>query len=236
MSEARHPELAEFIMQGRAILRMLSIPEMWRAFEEWDSVVGDWLTAHYPHTGYVAEWTGMVADGLYTGPEETEVGCLNETVRRRIDWLGWLQRYSTARAEMTAVGKNPAQRGYLFEREVASIYRALGARVEQDVVLAGNQIDIAVEERTSTGSTLRTAVECKAYARPVGVDVVTRFASLVALFKQRSIVDRGALVTSQGFTPQARAAGKEMGLELLELADLQQRAQSLNLENGSNVG
>jgi hypothetical protein len=92
-------------------------------------------------------------------------------------------------------------------------------------VLAGNQIDIVVEERTSMGSTLRTAVECKAYARPVGVDVVTRFASLVALFKQRSIVDRGALVTSQGFTPQARAAGKEMGIELLELADLQQRAQ-----------
>lgn len=82
----------------------------------------------------------MVADGLYTGPEETEVGCLNETVRRRIDWLGWLQRYSNARAEMTAVGEGAAQRGYLFEREVAAIYRALGAQVEQDVVLAGNQI------------------------------------------------------------------------------------------------
>ena len=225
MSETRHPELEQFIKQGRAILRMASIPEMWRAFEEWDNTVGDWLTAHYPHSGYVAEWTGMVADGLYTGPEETEVGCLNETVRRRIEWLGWLQRKSSARIEATSVGERVSNSGYLFEREVAAIYRALGARVEQDVVLAGNQIDIVVEEVTSSGMKLRTAVECKAYARPVGVDVVMRFASLIGLFKQRSLVDRGTLVTSQGFTPQARAAGKEMALELLEFADLQQRAQ-----------
>jgi len=225
MTETRHPELEEFISRGRAILRTASIPGMWSAFEEWDSAVGDWLSAHYPHSGYVAEWTGMVAEGLYTGPEETEVGCLNETVRRRIEWLGWLQRVSSARTEMGTLGGDAAHRGYRFEREVAAIYRVLGARVEQDVVLAGSQIDIVIEEVTSSGSTLRTAVECKAYARPVGIDVVTRFGSLVALFKQRSLVNRGTLVTSQGFTPQARAAGKEMGLELLEFADLQQRAQ-----------
>jgi Hypothetical protein (DUF2513)/Restriction endonuclease len=122
-----------------------------------------------------------------------------------------------------------AQRGYQFEREVAAIYRALGARVEQDVVLAGNQIDIFVEEETSSGTKLRTAVECKAYSRPVGVDVVNQFASLIALLKQRGIVDRGALVTSQGFTNQARAAGKDL-LEMLEISDLQQRVRGKTSE------
>jgi Hypothetical protein (DUF2513)/Restriction endonuclease len=132
---------------------------------------------------------------------------------------------------VSAVGPQPdaAQRGYQFERDVAAIYRALGARVEQDTVLAGNQIDIFIEEQTSSGTRLRTAVECKAYSRPVGVDVVNQFASLIALLKQRGMVDRGAIVTSQGFTPQARAAGKDL-LELLEITDLRQRVQGKTSE------
>jgi hypothetical protein len=100
---------------------------------------------------------------------------------------------------------------------------ALGARVEQDVVLAGNQIDIVIEEVTPSASKVRTAIECKAYSRPAGIDVVNQFASLIALLKQRDFVDRGAIVTSKGFTHQARTAGREMGLDLLEFADLQQR-------------
>ncbi len=116
-----------------------------------------------------------------------------------------------------------SQRGYLFEREVAAIYRTLGARVEQDVVLAGNQIDILIEEGTSSGARLRTAIECKAYSRPVGIDVVNQHASLIALLKQRNLIDRGAVVATNGFTHQARTAAKDTALDLLELADLQHR-------------
>ena len=121
--------------------------------------------------------------------------------------------------------QNAALRGYQFEREVAAIYRTLGARVEQDVALAGNQIDIVIEEATPSASKIRTAIECKDYSRPAGVDVVNQFGSLIALLKQRGLTDRGALVTSHGFTHQARAAAKEMGLDLLEFADLQQQVQ-----------
>ena len=118
-----------------------------------------------------------------------------------------------------------AQKGFRFEREVAAIYRTLGASVEQDVVLAGNQIDILLEESTSSGSKLRIAIECKSYSRPAGIEVVNQFASLIALLKQRGIVDRGVIVASQGFTKQARAAASEMGVDLIEFADLQQRVQ-----------
>lgn len=96
MSEIQHPELADFIEFGREILQYASIPAMWRAFENWDKKVGDWLALHYPHSGYVAVWTGMVAEGLYTGPEETEVACLIDTLRRRIGWLGWMPGMSAA--------------------------------------------------------------------------------------------------------------------------------------------
>ena len=58
--------------------------------------------------------------------------------------------------------------GYQFEREVAAIYRALGAKVEVDVGLAGSQIDIVLKEQTLTSSDVTVAVECKSTERPVG--------------------------------------------------------------------
>ena len=118
-----------------------------------------------------------------------------------------------------------SHRAFQFEREVAAIYRALGARVEQDVVVAGNQIDVVVEEETASGSRIKTVIECKNFSRPVGVEVVNQFAPLFGLFKDRGLADKGTIVASQGFTKQARAAAKDMGVELLELADLQHRMQ-----------
>jgi len=114
-------------------------------------------------------------------------------------------------------------RGYEFEREVAAIYRTLGANVQLEVALAGTRIDILVEETTPSGSTIRSAVECKAFSRPVGVDVVRQVASITMLLGQRSQIDRGVIVALSGFTASARAMANEIGIELLELADLQQR-------------
>jgi hypothetical protein len=123
-----------------------------------------------------------------------------------------------------------SQRGYQFEREVAAIYRALGARVEQDVAVAGNQIDVVAEEETRSGSRIKTVIECKYFSRPVGIDVVNQFASLFGLFKGRRLADKATIVTNSGFTKQAREAAEELGIELLEFADLQQRVQGLASE------
>lgn len=115
--------------------------------------------------------------------------------------------------------------GYQFEREVAAIYRALGARVEVDVGLAGSQIDVLVREQTQSGSEIRVAVECKSFQRPVGVEPILPFASVALLLKQRGLIDRATIVSRSGFTRQARDAASEYSLELLELADLEQRAK-----------
>jgi hypothetical protein len=61
-------------------------------------------------------------------------------------------------------------KGYEFERDAAAIFRALGAKPEHDVPLAGNQIDIVVTERTPSGTSSGIAIECKSVARPVGID------------------------------------------------------------------
>lgn len=114
--------------------------------------------------------------------------------------------------------------GYQFEREVAAIYRALGAKVQVDVGLAGSQIDIVLKEQTSTGSDISVAVECKSTERPVGIQSVVAFASVAQLLKQRGLIDRATIVAKSGFSRQARQAANEYKIELLEFADLLQRA------------
>jgi hypothetical protein len=101
MRERVLDQLDAFVDQGRSILRLVSISAMWKAFEEWDDAVGNWLAAHAPGTGTAGEWAGIIAPDLYSGPEDTEAGLLSETVRRRIQWLATLQRNSSQKAATT---------------------------------------------------------------------------------------------------------------------------------------
>src|SRR5262249_50655095 len=111
-----------------------------------------------------------------------------------------------------------------FEREVASIFRVLGAEVEHDVAVAGNQVDVVVREQTQSGRPVTTVVECKAFDRPVGVAEVNALAGLYLLFKQRGLADAAVLVSkSSGFTRPAREAAAAHGIELVEFEDLRQR-------------
>jgi len=112
---------------------------------------------------------------------------------------------------------------YDFEREVAAIYRTLGAKVEHDIDLAGNQIDILVTEQTPSGAPVRIAVECKNYSRPAGIDVVNSFGAIAYLLRQRSLIDRATIVAAKGFTLPARNAALSHDIEVLEIADLQRR-------------
>jgi hypothetical protein len=110
-----------------------------------------------------------------------------------------------------------------FERNVAAIFRALGGRVEHDTELAGNQIDVLVTERTPSGLTVRTAIECKAFSKQVGLGTTNFYGQLSQLLKQRGLIDKFAIVAQSGFTKNARKAGREYGLELMEYDDLRAR-------------
>jgi hypothetical protein len=107
-----------------------------------------------------------------------------------------------------------------FERNVAAIFRTLGARVEHDTELAGNQIDVLVTETTPAGITVRTAIECKSYRKQVGLRTTNFYAQLAYLLKERGLVERFALVAPSGFTKMSRNAAREHGLELIEYDDL----------------
>ena len=114
-----------------------------------------------------------------------------------------------------------------FERRVAAIYRSLGATVQHDTSLAGNQIDVLIDETTEAGTPIRSAVECKHHSRPIGIGTVNAFAALILLLRNRGLVQRGVMISKSGFTKTARAAASEHGIDLLEFADLESRLESV---------
>jgi hypothetical protein len=111
--------------------------------------------------------------------------------------------------------------GKELERWVANAYREMGARkVEHDVELAGNQIDVYVELETPGRLLHRIAVEAKDWTSTVGIDIVNEFAIIVNLLRTKGLIDEGVIVSASGFSKQARNAGREHCIRLLESADL----------------
>jgi len=109
-----------------------------------------------------------------------------------------------------------------FETAVAEFYRSLGAlKVQQNVNLAGNEIDVYVEEQTASGQMVRTAVECKYYQRKVPKDVVLRFATVARFLRDAGLVDKALLVAYRGFTPDAFSVAQASGIELQTFADFE---------------
>ena len=106
-----------------------------------------------------------------------------------------------------------------LERRVSDAYRRMGAwKVEHDVELAGNQIDVYVEFATPAHLLHRIAVEAKDWASPVGIGVVNAFAAIVELLRKERLIDEGVIVSTVGFSKQARNAARTHGIGLFEPA------------------
>jgi len=119
------------------------------------------------------------------------------------------------------MAKKNTKTGKELERQVADAYRAMGARrVEHDVELAGHQIDVYVEMETADRALHRIAVEAKEYSDTVGIGIVRDFSEVVSGLRRLGKVDEGVIVSTSGFSRQARNRAQEEGLRLLEPADL----------------
>lgn len=119
---------------------------------------------------------------------------------------------------------NPSSRkAYGLTRAVAAIYRTLGAKVEEDVSLAGSQIDLLVTIHGPSGGFIRCAIECKAYSKLVGLRTVTSFHALMHLLRDRSLIDKAVLISLNGFTKNAHHYAKQHDIQLIKFYDLQSR-------------
>ncbi len=113
-------------------------------------------------------------------------------------------------------------RSRIFEERVATYYRTLGARsVLHDCSLAGQQVDVYIEEDTPSGQLMRTAIEAKYRSNPVGVNFVRKADEVFTYLKSKELLDRYIIVSSSGFTRACREAAKASGIVLVEIADLE---------------
>jgi len=115
--------------------------------------------------------------------------------------------------------KNPD--GTAFEKEVLKILELLRYTVQRNVHINGCQIDIYAKYTTGV-ITLRLMVECKDYGegRNVGIDEIKLFIGAITTARNEGIVDKGLLVTTQGFTAQAKTLAKKAGIDLTTYAEL----------------
>jgi len=140
-------------------------------------------------------------------------------------------------------GKAPKS-GRDLERQVADVYRAMGAReVKHDVELAGNQIDVYVEMESADRGLHRIAVEVKNWRKTVGIDVINDFVRVVDNLRNTAkLIDEGVIVSASGFSKQARNAAETYGIRLLEPADLaasesgREGGQAMSKQYATHVG
>lgn len=110
--------------------------------------------------------------------------------------------------------KQPAWQAY--EREVASLYRKLGASVvKENLNLGGVQIDVYVEERAADGRVVRTAVECKRHSRSLSNYVVLDFATRARFLRDSGLVDKALIVAYRGFSQAAHITAATGRIDLL---------------------
>lgn len=112
-----------------------------------------------------------------------------------------------------------------MEKLVARAFSKLGAEAKINVVIQGIQADLLLEEKTATGP-ITTLVECKAYKSPVGVSVVREF--YARLLHLQDHVQRGVIVSTNGFTTQAMVIAQSKGIQLETIDELIQRSGGLD--------
>jgi hypothetical protein len=112
--------------------------------------------------------------------------------------------------------------GKSFELNVADIYRSLGCKVEANIRLDGQEIDLLVNRYIEGMGPVSLLVECKDWARPIGNQVVQNIIATVNTLRAKGRVQFGVVVSKNGFTPDAKAAADGIPyVSLLTLDDLE---------------
>ncbi len=112
------------------------------------------------------------------------------------------------------------QGGYEFERIVESMYRQLGLKVERDLILGGSQIDLLLTEKSSDKNEIKTAVECKSHKKPVGKNLVNKYAADIIPLINTQEIHKAIIVSKSGFTRYARSAARLQQIDLIDFDDL----------------
>jgi hypothetical protein len=97
-----------------------------------------------------------------------------------------------------------------FEDRVAEVYEVLGYQVTRNVQLGGRQTDVLARTQVPGSSPLTLAIECKDHKRPIGNTAVSTFAAAVTTQCNAGLITHGVMVSSSGFTSDARAVAEDV--------------------------
>jgi hypothetical protein len=114
-------------------------------------------------------------------------------------------------------GRLNQEKGDRFEDEVAALYRLLGFEAKRDVQLAGLQIDLVVQQRLG-GARVEMIVESK--NKRVGSQERDQILAQQNVAQKQSPSHRWVVVSSQGFTAEARSAFEAAGVACTTYAEL----------------
>ncbi len=122
------------------------------------------------------------------------------------------------------------EKGVELEKLITRLFEAKGYYAKHNALLVGrsgvkHQIDVYAEYKAPL-HTSRIIVECKAYDKPVNKDIVMKLISEVNDLG----VDRGILVTTSYFTPDAVSTASGYNIDLWDQAKLRELLGEIPLE------
>jgi signal transduction histidine kinase len=118
--------------------------------------------------------------------------------------------------------QDTSAQGRAFEEAVADVYRLLGYEVERNVLLDGQEIDLLARRPSPGAGEQVLIVECKykSAGSKCGNADVQSISGALNIARARGLAGGCTVVTTNGFTPAARAAAKAAGIHLTTQAAL----------------
>jgi restriction endonuclease Mrr len=96
------------------------------------------------------------------------------------------------------------QSGRAFEEAVEAFFKFMGYKTQTNIVLQTRPVRIHAEMQHPLG-TQKVLIECKHHAEePVDIKEVEKFCHTVALAREKSLADRGLLISNADFSEEAQ--------------------------------
>ncbi|MBM3735584.1 MAG: NACHT domain-containing protein, partial [Acidobacteria bacterium] len=111
------------------------------------------------------------------------------------------------------------KQGREFEDKVAAVLRLMGFEVKTDLLIEGRQVDFLAVKRDTLQET-HWLGECKDHAKDAGVDTLDALHSGLRAYQRSVPQAQGLIVARTGFTKEATAHAKSLGIALKTYSEL----------------
>lgn len=112
------------------------------------------------------------------------------------------------------------KQGCQFEGKVKDILELLGYQVKWDELIAGGQVDL-IAHKSDGPLELSFLVECKDESSPVGIRRIRELYARVQAAQASYPGIRGLLISTNGFTKEAKAAAKPLAVQCFSYEELE---------------